>query len=251
VDVSGTTVTVKAGQTIAITAAITVEDGVTLVVPATATLTIAGGEAITVSTGGSVSLPNTVFGPGTYKAVGLVTINAKTAGDEIVTSNTGGNGLILGSDATALSLLCGTGTATYTFNKSGNNDKVTLAADKITIPINSATTPDKGSGAKVTTDTKAEIKLGEGSIVVGRATTNGCGGLILGNGAKIGAFSVSAATKLVAAKNFATDDATAAEEVTLGTSDNSGGIGTGAEVKIYGAKGGPATVTLDKGSATA
>jgi hypothetical protein len=140
---------------------------------------------IVVNGDSKVILPNTEFGAGTYTVNGDVTINAKTRGDEIVTSTIAGNGLILGSAATALSLLTqGATVATYTFVAGGTaseKKKIVLGngASAITVGNN-----DTQNAFKVKASATANIVLGTGnSIKLGNGAI-----LELATGAKIGMF---------------------------------------------------------------
>jgi hypothetical protein len=201
---------------------------------------------------GKLELPNTVFGEGTYTAAGDVTITAKTAGDEITTAAEAGKGLILGSAATALSLLTQGGEATYTAVKD-DTGVVTFSAGDITVGVVGSLTTDKAASLKASAT--ANIKLGtEGNaakaIKLGNTAT-----LVLDEGAKIGVFTgtgkdvaavIPAGTagtvgtaKISAAKLVnsnpvgtftATDDAASAAVTLTGATDGNSSIFAGADI---------------------
>jgi hypothetical protein len=159
-----------------------------------ASLTLADGGSIAI-TGSSakVELPHTVFGAGTYTATGEVTITAgdATPGDTLVTAAGAGNGLILGSAPTALSLLTHGTAATYTFT-AADSKKIVLGNGATAITVGKAGTTDSNA-SKVSASATASIVLGTGGNATDAIKLGNGAILELENGAKIGVFTAIAA----------------------------------------------------------
>jgi hypothetical protein len=148
------------------------------------------GSIVVAGTGTKVSLPNTEFGTGTYKAAGAVTITAVALGDTIATQNVADNGLILGAENTALSLLTqDTTVATYTFVK-GTDKKVVLGNGPTAITVGNGATAETAAGS-VTATAKASIKLGTSNNATDAINLGNGSELVLTAGAKIGVFTDS------------------------------------------------------------
>ncbi|MDR0685811.1 MAG: hypothetical protein LBF83_11900, partial [Spirochaetaceae bacterium] len=135
---------------------------------------------------GSVALPNSKFGAGTYTAAGQVTITAKTAGDEIATAATGDKGLIIGAANTALSLLTSTTTtATYTLKNATTGRGVVFGNGASAITVGNGTTSDTSSLEAPAT---AKIVLGTSGNTTDAIGLGNASKLVLATGATIGVF---------------------------------------------------------------
>jgi hypothetical protein len=192
---------------------------------------------ITVAADGSVALPHTTFGAGTYTADGAVTITAATAGDTIATTNEADNGLLIGDATDGVKLAANTTTATtYTLVKgSGTGNPVSLGGAYITVPADSSagaslTATTSGTGSIVFGTTSGGIKLGKG--------TQGGKLALTGSGTTIGSFASSSddGGSLPATADFADTAGDAGEKVDLGSS-SSGLVTTSGTVTLYGATG--------------
>ncbi|MDR1637219.1 MAG: hypothetical protein LBR93_07760 [Treponema sp.] len=235
-NVTFTKATVK-GTLTGETGTVTIADTQTIVLVDTGTIVVAGE--------GKVDLVHTTFGAGTYTAGKGITITAATAGDTIVTDsvdNAATNKLAVG-DQLALGEKAGASTtaATYTFKKGGDNKVVLNAAENtITIPADSGNT-----GAQVEVSAAAGITLGDGSILLGRATAGGAGSLKFASGATIGTFTEETNSKLATSGNFTDGDNESAKDVPVGSANDDGVI-TADTKTVYGAKDGTGNATIDK-----
>jgi hypothetical protein len=185
----------EAPNTVTLTkATITGTAGATLV-GATGTLTLTNSDilsitdtgAIVVAGDGSVALPNSKFGAGTYTAAGDVTITAVTAGDTIETAATGDKGLIIGAANTALSLLTSTTTtATYTLKNASTGRGVVFGNGAAAITVGNGTTSDTSS---LEASATAKIQLGTSGNTTDAIGLGNASKLVLATGATIGVFS--------------------------------------------------------------
>jgi filamentous hemagglutinin len=213
-----------------------------------ASLKLASGGSITVAgDSAKVELPHTVFGAGTYTAKGEVTITAGDSdpGDTIVTAAGAGNGLILGSATTALSLLTQGTAATYTF---------TAADSKKIVLGNGATAITVGNGAtqhasNVSASDKASIVLGTGGNATDAIKLGHAAILELKSGAKIGVFTNNPV-------DVADGSGSSAQSGSIGTAVVAGSTATthkfaqtggtytaGADITLTGAAGGTSAIT--------
>jgi hypothetical protein len=227
VTVKDATVTVNAGTAITISEAFTVEDGVTLVVPATATLTVPAGKPATINGtliigdgADKVTVTKATLKGGVAAGAGTLTL---ADGDEltlsssgtIVVATTGTGGVILPNTEFGAGTYTATGTIaikavttgdTITTGAVDKNDKLTIGTlalgEASTVATEQVTyTLTKSTSAKValTTNTltipagasvaaSAKAGITLGSIVIGRASTTGNGHLDLAAGSEIGTF---------------------------------------------------------------
>ena len=138
-------------------------------------LALTDGGIIVVTGTGSVALLYSTFGAGTYTAAGAVTIASATAGNTIETSTTADEGLILGADDTALSLLGqGTTGATYTFVKAESGEGVVFGNGTDAVTVGNGSTSGTSS---LTASATAKIVLG--------TTSNATDAIRLGNGSTL------------------------------------------------------------------
>jgi hypothetical protein len=225
VDVDGATVTLKPGQNITIAEAITVEDGVKLVVPAGGTLTVGAGGSLAVA--GSLEVPGTVtvnttvtlaagktikvtgqgkvtlgsnleLVAGTFTGQGTNGVKFDGATSAIIAGNgtatAVGDGLLIGTAADGVKLLS-SGTSASTASFAASVAKTTIGGITISVAVTPGTLTD-ASTQEFTVGATGSIVLGttSGGVDVGNS-----GQLILGIGAKIGVFAdTSSASELVA-----------------------------------------------------
>jgi hypothetical protein len=214
-------ITVGAGTfaVAATTADVTLPDGAVLsgnsVTAGSGAVKLADTAVLTIAGGGTLKLPNTVFGEGTYTAAGQVTVtagNSSGTGDTIGTGNAQYNGLTIGGTGTQQIVLgahtMGTA-ATFTFTKGSDAaSRIVLGEDadmgSITVPAYSGTS--SGTGAQLKTDGKGIIMIGasnSGGITLEYIASTGASGSVYvtkdGKAGKAGGDVVTAASTVTVA----------------------------------------------------
>jgi hypothetical protein len=204
-------------------------------------IALVDGGTFVVAASGKVSLPNTEFGVGTYKADGALTITAgSTGGDTIVTAPTADKGLILGSGNTALSLLTqDTTPAIYTFTKASSGKGVVFGNTTTAITVGNGTTPE-ASG--IAASAKAKIVLGTAGNATDAINLGNGATLKLAVGATISEFTSSPAT-LGPNKTGASLGGALLTKDTASLNNSSGTLtGTTAEATLTGAATGDSSI---------
>jgi hypothetical protein len=141
-------------------------------------------EAPAIGATANVTLPNTVFGAGTYAATGAVTITAIAAGDEIDTVAGTGKGLkfyigaVTSNDSIALTSTGDGNPAKYKFDKNDATSKIAFGSYTVASNVYAGIAiPGAAS-----TQTGADVLMdANGTIVIGQGTNGGAIALVGGS----------------------------------------------------------------------